>query len=135
MEQAILAATAHARSYTDTLRAIIGTQVRYFGDHVHEVVALGQIFTHARDDPGVSNLAAASRRSTLTELEDMFRQGQELGEFGDFAPRPMSVSLLAALEAVPVELFAQPDTEIEVYASELAVSLPEVAPPPGRAGE
>jgi hypothetical protein len=47
----------------------------------------------------------------------------------------MSVSLLAALEAVPVELFAQPDTEIEVYASELAVSLPEVAPPPGRAGE
>jgi AcrR family transcriptional regulator len=125
MERAIVDATEGAETYMSALRGMIETQVRYFGAHTSEMVALGQIFGQARTEPGVSDIAASSRRATLDELEVMFREGQEEGEFRDFAPRPMAVVLLAALEAIPSELLSTPDPDVEELADEVATIFEE----------
>jgi len=120
MERAIVDATEGAETYMSALRGMIETQVRYFGAHTSEIVALGEIFSQARSEPGVGESAGSRRRATLDELEGMFREGQEEGEFRDFAPRPMAVVLLAALEAVPSELLSTPEPDVEALAGEIA---------------
>ncbi|MPY95984.1 MAG: TetR family transcriptional regulator [Acidimicrobiia bacterium] len=135
MEQAITAETEHLESYGAALRAMIEAQVRYFGAHVSEMIALGQIFSDVRDGEGVPNMARSMRRKTLAELEEMFREGQQYGHFGDFAARPMAVTMLAALESVPAELIARPGTDVDAYARDLATifELATRPPPPGGA--
>ena len=120
MERAIVDATEGAQTYMSALRGMIETQIRYFGAHTNEIVALGEIFSQARGEPGVGQAAGARRQGTLDELEGMFREGQQEGEFRDFAPRPMAVALLAALEAIPSELLSTPDPDVEALADELA---------------
>lgn len=133
MDRAILAVAEGEGSYPAALRAVIETQVRYFAAHTAEVLALGEIFTHARHDPGVGDLAEASRRGSLAEIEDMLREGQEHGELGEFSPRLMAVTLLAALEAVPGELLAHPDADVDEHARGLA-DIFEAATRPKRSG-
>jgi hypothetical protein len=50
----------------------------------------------------------------------MFREGQQHGEFREFAPRVMALALMAALETAPRELFERPDTGVAAFATELA---------------
>ena len=125
MERAIIDATEGAETYLAALRGMIETQIRYFGAHTSEIVALGEIFSHARGEPGLSEAAASGRQATLDELEVMFRGGQQEGEFRDFAPRPMAVVLLAALEAMPSELLSTPEPDVEALADELATLFEE----------
>jgi AcrR family transcriptional regulator len=125
MDRAIVDATSGAASYASALRGLIETQIRYFGAHTNEIVALGEIFSQARTEPGVRDAAASSRRVTLDELEVMFREGQDEGEFRAFAPRPMAVVLLAALEAIPAELLSTPDPDVEALAGEVATIFDE----------
>jgi AcrR family transcriptional regulator len=121
MERAIVDATEGAETYLGALRGMIETQVRYFGAHTSEIVALGEIFGQTR-----GGAAAGSRRqATLDELEGLFREGQQEGEFRAFAPRPMAVVLLAALEAMPSELLSTPEPDVEALADELATLFEE----------
>lgn len=48
--------------------------------------------------------------------------GQENGEFRDFSPRFMAVTLLGSLEAIPRELFAHPGTDVGAHAKELSMT-------------
>lgn len=125
MEDAITAEMGDAESYAAALRGVIEAQVRYFGEHVTEVRALGQIFASGSDDPDdgadqVSGSYPPSRAKTLGEFEEMFREGQDRGEFRAFSPRTMAVTLLDALEGVPREMFNRPDTDAGAYGRELA---------------
>jgi hypothetical protein len=67
-----------------------------------------------------ANSAKPDLDDSIDELAEMLREGQEAGEFREFDPRLMAVSLNAALEAVPRELYARADTDVTTYADELA---------------
>ncbi|MGW6935844.1 TetR/AcrR family transcriptional regulator [Lentzea sp. NPDC054927] len=120
MEQALSSRAEGSESYCAALRGLIEGFVHYCAEHPAELVAISQIAAAARDAEAARAWSKEQNASTLTELEDMFREGQECGEFRDFAPRVMAVSVIAAMEASPAELWARPDTDVTQYAKELA---------------
>lgn len=125
MERAIVDATEDAQSYSSALRGVIETQIRYFGSHTSEMVAVGEIYRQNRHDPAAHEQYESRRELTLTELEGMFKEGQDEGEFRDFATRPMAVVLMAALESVPPQLLADPDLDVDGLADEIATIFEE----------
>lgn len=119
MDAALSADVQDAPTYPAALRTLIESSVRFFATQSTEMRAMEQLFTQG-PDPAVAALVEEQHAASLTELEDLFREGQEAGELGDFPTRPMAVTLQVALEAVPTELHLRPDTDVEAYASALA---------------
>ncbi|MGW6444986.1 TetR/AcrR family transcriptional regulator [Lentzea sp. NPDC055074] len=120
MDQALTAYTENAGDHVTALRKLIEGFVHYCAEHPTELIAISQIAAAARDAEAARTWAEEQNARTLTELEDMFREGQACGELREFTPRVMAVSVLAAMEAAPAELMARPDTDVSAYASELA---------------
>lgn len=120
MDQALTARTEGSESYCGALRGLVEGFVHYCAEHPAELIAISQIAAAARDAEAARTWSEEQNAAALTELEDMFREGQEAGEFRDFAPRVMAVSVMAAMEATPAELMARPDTDVTRYAKELA---------------
>lgn len=120
MDAALTSRTENADGYVTALRALIEGFVHYCAEHPAELIAVAQIASAARDAEGARTWSEQQNARTLTELEDMFREGQEAGELREFSPRVMAVSVLAAMEAAPAELMAQPDTDVLQFAKELA---------------
>ncbi|SDP97610.1 TetR/AcrR family transcriptional regulator [Lentzea jiangxiensis] len=120
MDQALTARTENADGYVSALRALVEGFVHYCAEHPAELVAIGQIADAARDAEAARTWSEEQNARTLTELEDMFREGQRAGELREFSPRVMAVTVLAAMEAAPAELWARPDTDVSEYARELA---------------
>ncbi|MFI6100072.1 TetR/AcrR family transcriptional regulator [Lentzea sp. NPDC051213] len=120
MDRALAARSEGAESFCATMRALVEGFVHYCAEHPAELIAIGQIASAARDAEAAREWYAGQAAETLAEMEAMFREGQECGELREFAPRVMAVSLIAAMEAVPAELMARPDTDVTQYAKELA---------------
>ncbi|ANZ39240.1 hypothetical protein BBK82_27440 [Lentzea guizhouensis] len=120
MDRALSARGEGAVSYQAALRAIIEGFVHYCADHPAELIAISQIASAARDAETARTWATEQNARTLTELEEMFREGQDVGDLRRFDVRVMAVSVLAAMEATPAELMTRPDTDVARYARELA---------------
>lgn len=118
MDSALTADLMHHESPRALLRALIEGQCRYFGEHSAAVVALGHL-AHGRD-PAIAEQLTQHQTKSVVELEELIAAGQDAGEFASFDPRPTAITLLAALEAVPSELFAHPHTDAVAYGRELA---------------
>ncbi|GGM40098.1 TetR family transcriptional regulator [Longimycelium tulufanense] len=132
MDRALSDRTEDAASCTEALRALIENFVRYCADHAVEMLAVARIAASGANDAAKArDWVDRGREEALTELEEMFREGQRAGEFREFSPRVMAVSVLAALEATPVELIARPDTDIDAYADELATMFELAVRRPG----
>ncbi|MEU3643059.1 TetR/AcrR family transcriptional regulator [Lentzea sp. NPDC034063] len=120
MDRALTARSESADGYVTALRSLIEGFVHYCAEHPAELIAISQIAAAARDAEAARTWSEEQNEQTLTELEDMFREGQASGELREFAPRVMAVSVIAAMEAAPAELMARPDTDVTRYAKELA---------------
>jgi AcrR family transcriptional regulator len=120
MDQSLTARSENADGYAAALRALIEGFVHYCAEHPAELIAISQIAAAARDAEAARTWSEEQHASTLTELENMFREGQDCGELREFSPRVMAVSVIAAMEATPAELMARPDTDVAQYAKELA---------------
>ncbi|MFJ5989496.1 TetR/AcrR family transcriptional regulator [Lentzea sp. NPDC092896] len=120
MDRALTARSESADGYVTALRSLIEGFVHYCAEYPAELIAISQIAAAARDAEAARTWSEEQNERTLTELEDMFREGQACGELREFAPRVMAVSVIAAMEAAPAELMARPDTDVTRYAKELA---------------
>jgi AcrR family transcriptional regulator len=120
MDQALTARTEGSENYRVALRGLIEGFVHYCAEHPTELIAIAQIASAARDAEAARTWSEEQNAGALTELEEMFREGQECDEFREFAPRVMAVSVMAAMEATPAELMARPGTDVAQYAKELA---------------
>lgn len=118
-DDAVTADTAGAASYIEALRDLIASMVRYFGTHRTEVLAHGHMYTGAPTDSVVARRGADDHRAGVADLAQMFREGQEHGEFRDFDVDVMATALMATLQAVPGELLTDP-SRTEPYAHEVA---------------
>src|ERR1041384_6881643 len=110
MESALSSRAESADSYVTALRALIEGFVHYCAEHPAELIAIAQIASAARDAEAARTWSEEQNARTLAELETMFRDGQEAGELREFTPRVMAVTVMAAMEATPAELWARPDT-------------------------
>ncbi|WP_410598700.1 TetR/AcrR family transcriptional regulator [Amycolatopsis sp. lyj-90] len=131
MDKALSARAEGAESYAAALRALIEGFVFYFAERPSEIIAIGQIATASRDAEAARSWFEHQSAKTLAELEEMFREGQRLGELREFSPRVMAVSLIAAMEAAPAELLTRPDTDVPGYARELADLFERAVSRPG----
>ncbi|CAM3463591.1 TetR/AcrR family transcriptional regulator [Kibdelosporangium persicum] len=117
MDADLTARIEGSTSHTESLRRLIEGYVHYCAAHPKELIAISRIAANATE---AREWSEGQRDSTLGELEDMFRGGQESGEYRRFAPRVMALTLMAALENVSRELFERPDTDAAAFATELA---------------
>lgn len=119
MDRVLSERAERTRSYRAALRAITEGFVHYCAENPRKLLALGHVTT-AEGGPGGNHLARQVREQSIGELMDMLRAGQEEGEFRAFDVRFMAVTLLGAMHAVPSELFARPEIDVDEYARELA---------------
>lgn len=113
LERRLEARADGADDHLGALRALIEGYVAYCAEHPERLIAVGRI----EDNEGTG---ADRRDQSVGEFEELLREGQRSGDFREFATRPVAVALLAALESVPAELAARPDTDVPAFADALA---------------
>lgn len=110
-----------AGTYREALQRLIEGFVLFCDSHRAHVLALGQVLAGVGGQENGA-LVRSQREQSVGQIEQMLREGQEHGEFRDFSPRLMAVTLLGSLEAIPGELFARPGTDVAAYAKELSMT-------------
>lgn len=123
LDQSLTERAAEATSYSDALRALMAGFVHFCAEHRTEMYALREI---------ADNSAEPGPDGSVDELADLLREGQADGEFREFDAHLMAVTLNAALEAVPRELYARADTDVTTYADELAEAFVQAVRRKGR---
>ncbi|GAA5188156.1 TetR family transcriptional regulator [Rugosimonospora acidiphila] len=126
VQEALRAAAAymHPRlqgqaSPSATLATYITSNLEFIGTHPAHIRAVVEIASNARPAPGTPIIDMSGPGSPLALLEQLFRRGQEAGEFRAFDPRVMAVTLRAAIDTAVTELAANPGLDLDGYAREL----------------
>ena len=111
------------QSYAAALRAYIESNLAYMAAYPKHVLALLNISTAAYMERHKDPKAAVGVANAVDELEQMLRRGQHAGEFRDFSPRVMAVTIRNAIDAVPIMLATDSTLDVEKYARELATTF------------
>ncbi|MEJ3657901.1 TetR/AcrR family transcriptional regulator [Actinomycetes bacterium KLBMP 9759] len=104
---------------TDQLRAFIESTTAWFAEYRDHVIAVREIWFSLRGPDGTLRYGMAHHEPGIVVLSEIFRNGQRSGEFRDFDPRVMSVTLRHALDGLSGQVAAEPELDIEVYTREL----------------
>ncbi|APU14013.1 MULTISPECIES: TetR/AcrR family transcriptional regulator [Actinoalloteichus] len=108
-----------AEDYQGALRGLITGFVRFCADNRAPMYALREIAVAARSEQS-RGPSSSDREDLASGVAELLSEGQRDGEFRDFSVRVLALTLGAALEAVPQELYSRPDTDVDAYADELA---------------
>ncbi|MEV4179380.1 TetR/AcrR family transcriptional regulator [Nonomuraea sp. NPDC049709] len=104
---------------TGKIRAYITAELEYLRGNRARLRALGSIVTNHRTGDGELRFAAEADDAVVAELSNILRQGQRDGEFRDFNPRVMAITINQALDGALAQ-YARDETEdLEVYTAEL----------------
>lgn len=101
------------------LRAYIEAHIEYISAHRAQMMAIREIVLNARDAEGKQPLSSPGEGAALAPLERLLRRGQESGDFRDFDPRVMALTIRRAIDGTSPLLFAQPDLDVAHYTREL----------------
>ncbi|MFY1688249.1 TetR/AcrR family transcriptional regulator [Plantactinospora sp. WMMB782] len=113
---------AAASGPKQTLATFIAASVAWYRADAPKLLALREIWNNFRSPDGTPRLGPASHEAELETIAGILRAGQEAGEFREFDPRVMAVTLRKALDGASEQLALYRDTDAEVYSLEL-VSL------------
>ncbi|MEV4753935.1 TetR/AcrR family transcriptional regulator [Micromonospora sp. NPDC049559] len=102
------------------LAAYVTSNLEFMRTHPAHIRAVVEIAANARAADGTPLVVASGPESPVALLEQLFRQGQEAGEFRAFDPHVMAVTLRAAIDTAAGELAADPGLDLDRYAAELA---------------
>ena len=103
------------------LRAYIVSNLEFLGTHLKYIRAVMNIAVGARGVDGKPMIDLTLMFEPAVEkLEDLLRNGQARGEFREFSPRVMAVTIRNAIDAIPLLLAADPKLDLNLYANELA---------------
>ncbi|GAA4219917.1 TetR family transcriptional regulator [Streptosporangium album] len=118
--QHVLARIEGLESATELLRTQIIASAEHMRDHPAQVKALGEIFYNLRLPDGRPRYGIDTSEELLQSLENIYRFGQESGEFRPFDVRVMAVSHSAAVDSMFAYWTAYPEHDLEAHAHELA---------------
>jgi TetR/AcrR family transcriptional regulator, fatty acid metabolism regulator protein len=105
---------------TEMLRAYIESNLAFMRANRTAVLALAEILGNARTPDGRPLFALSEYEPVVASLEELLRRGQQAGELRACNPRVLAITIRAAIDAVPAQLAADPDLDVEAYARELA---------------
>jgi AcrR family transcriptional regulator len=101
------------------LRAFISTNIAFIGTHRTDVQAVMEIVSSSRMPDGRPRFDVSRQEQSISDLEQLFRWGQQTGEFRAFATDVMAVALRVAVDALGPRLVMYPDIDVEQYAAEI----------------
>lgn len=105
---------------TGQLNAFIRANLEYMRDHRSHLLALIEIFfMHARGQQRRPSYEAFDYEPIFQALEEIFRHGQQTGEFTSFDTRVMAVATWAAIEGMFTQWAAYPDLDLDRHITEL----------------
>ncbi|RKT82854.1 DNA-binding transcriptional regulator, AcrR family [Saccharopolyspora antimicrobica] len=117
-EELVGARVVAADTARGQLRAFIEASADFYRTHHPQLRALTEILINERGgDPVLPH------RHEIEGLAELFRAGQRAGEFRDFDPHVMAVTLRHALDGVALRLGTEADTDTDLYARELATTF------------
>ncbi|MEY8039133.1 TetR/AcrR family transcriptional regulator [Saccharopolyspora cebuensis] len=100
------------------LLAFVEASVAYYRTHHRHVRALTEITLGRRGDD-----RSGPRDRELADLAELLRTGQRTGEFRDFDPDVMAVTVRHALDGVALHLGADTDRDFETWSRELVTTV------------
>ncbi len=101
------------------VRAFISSELEYLRDHRAHLLAVGSVVTNHRNEDGDLHFAAESNDAVVSMLADILRQGQLDGEFREFDPTVMAISINQALDGALAQFARDPGVDLDAYAAEL----------------
>ncbi|GII94404.1 TetR/AcrR family transcriptional regulator [Sinosporangium siamense] len=113
-----------ARLATETtsagkLHAYIQSNLDYMRSHRSRLLAVGDIVGNHRTADGTPRFATITDESVVMVLTEILRQGIEDGEFRDFDPQVVAVTVGQALIGALGRWALDPGVDLGVYAAEL----------------
>lgn len=124
-----------AGSYREALRRYIAANVSFLATHRTEIAAVTEVLANARATAGVPELFAKSQAAAAFELQKLFADGAEAGEFGDLAPRILAMSLRATIDATSERLRSDPEFDLDSFEAELVALFDRATAKSVRNGE
>jgi TetR/AcrR family fatty acid metabolism transcriptional regulator len=115
MEPRIKAEPTPARK----LQAYIESNLAFMAARREYVLVLVDIFTNARRSDGKPFADPTAYEFGLQGLAEILRRGQRCGEFRDFPPHLMAVTIRQGIDGVCGQLIADPKLDLAAYAKEL----------------
>jgi AcrR family transcriptional regulator len=116
MEPRILAETSAA----GRLRAYIESDLEFIDANRRALIALVEIAMNARRADGNLVIGTEILAERVANLEELLRAGQRAGEFRRFNTRTMALTIIQAIDGVPLLLAREPDLDVRLHAKELA---------------
>jgi AcrR family transcriptional regulator len=116
MEPRIMAETSAA----GRLRAYIESDLEFMDAHRRPLIALVEIAMSARREDGSLVIGSESLARRVASLEELLRAGQRSREFRRFNTRVMALTIIQAIDGVPVLLTREPNLDVKLHAQELA---------------
>ncbi|WP_433065000.1 TetR/AcrR family transcriptional regulator [Dactylosporangium sp. CS-033363] len=104
-----------AEGRPELLKVYIESNLAFIAEHPTAIRAVIEIAANARAEDGTPLVRPADVDDPTTRLVAMFREGQQAGDFRDFDPAVMAVTIRAAIDAAA----SVPDLDPHAYAAEL----------------
>ncbi len=102
------------------LRAYIEANIAVLEEFPQHLPAVVEVLGNVRRDDASMGELCALMESVVDMHAQLFREGQERGEFGEFDPRVMAVALRGSIDAVVNRAVREPGFDAAVYGRELA---------------
>lgn len=101
------------------LREHIRAELAYMESHHANFVALGEVIVNHRDDDGARRFDEDVDESTVREFVEVLERGQRAGEFRDFDPRVLAVTITQAIDGAMAQWASGAVADLGAYAEEL----------------
>lgn len=101
------------------VEAYIAAELAYMRDNRARLRAAGSIVTNHRNADGTLRFAAETDDAVVVMLTDVLRRGQRDGEFREFEPRIMAITINQALDGALAQFARNSEEDLDVYAAEL----------------
>jgi len=101
------------------IKAFIIQSVYFYHEYANYVIALSRLRLHLTNVGKPNTVMVGRLHRELSDLADIFRAGQESGEFRNFDAHIMARTLRQALDGILIEMAHHPSTDVDHYTDEL----------------
>ncbi|MEO3867705.1 TetR/AcrR family transcriptional regulator [Nonomuraea sp. B12E4] len=107
------------RTATEMVRTHLQTVAEHMRGHRTQLIALGEIFYNLRTADNKPRYGINASEEIFRAMEEVYRLGQESGEFREFDRRVMAITHSSAIDAMFAYWVANPDHDLDAHVREL----------------
>lgn len=101
------------------LRGFLRGSAAFSVEHQQHVVAVRDVWANFRRPDGTPRFGLETHEPEFAVVSEILREGQARGEFREFDPRVVAITLRHALDGLATLVATDPDLDVEAYTGEL----------------